>query len=284
MGSFDGDLAALGEASCDPYLWDIIWFGVVHSAILSSRTYDRGGNGSRCAVGERDGRRGGKCNEQRAGADIIQRLCIHPSVAVAAAIVGAALRTRIRVGSLPLLVLFALEFQLRDHGRRRWGAEKEGDSFSPCRSPRDPHWQGVGLSRQTARMAPVELADPVTIDYGELSSASTKDLFPRLRDAFGDEPDCLGMVLIDMQSVPEYVTLRIKLLSYSSYLAGLPKHELKKLENAHAKYVVGWSHGKEKLATGAADTRKGLRISRRSDFQAATTRIPSMNPQQHLMT
>ena len=150
-----------------------------------------------------------------------------------------------------------------------------------------PTWPGrsrAGLSCQTERMAPFDLADPVTIDYSELSSASTKDLFPRLRDAFGDEPNCLGIVLINMQSVPEYVTLRIKLLSYSSYLARLPKHELKKLENADAKFVVGWSHGKEKLASGAADTRKGLGINRRSNFQEVTTRIPSMNPQQRLMT
>ena len=73
-----------------------------------------------------------------------------------------------------------------------------------------------------------------------------ENLFPRLLKAFGDEPDCLGIVIVNMQSVPEYITLRKTLLSYSSYLAALPSQELKKLENSHAKYVVGWSHGKEK--------------------------------------
>jgi hypothetical protein len=107
-------------------------------------------------------------------------------------------------------------------------------------------------------MVPFELADPVTVDYEELKSVNTRNLFPRLCTAFGEEPDCLGIVLINMQSVPQYPMLRKRLLSYSSYLAALPEHELKKLENAHAKYVVGWSHGKEKLSSGAVDTRKGV--------------------------
>lgn len=106
-------------------------------------------------------------------------------------------------------------------------------------------------------MAPIELAKPISVAYEELKTANSEELFPRLLKAFGDEPDCLGIVIVNMQSVPEYVTLRKTLLSYSSYLAALPSQELKKLENAHAKYVVGWSHGKEKLKSGAIDTRKG---------------------------
>jgi len=107
-------------------------------------------------------------------------------------------------------------------------------------------------------MVPVTaLASPVTIDYEELKSEDARYLFPRLRKAFGDEPDCLGIVIVDMQSVPEYSTSRKTLLSYASYLAALPSQELAKLENARAKYVVGWSHGKEKLKSGATDYRKG---------------------------
>jgi len=106
-------------------------------------------------------------------------------------------------------------------------------------------------------MTPIELAKPISVDYDELKTEHFEDLFPRLLKAFGDEPDCLGIVIINMQSVPEYITLRKTLLSYASYLAALPSEELKKLENAHAKYVVGWSHGKEKLQSGALDTRKG---------------------------
>jgi hypothetical protein len=109
-------------------------------------------------------------------------------------------------------------------------------------------------------MAPIELAKPISVAYEELKTANPEELFPRLLKAFGDEPDCLGIVIVNMQSVPEYVTLRKTLLSYSSYLAALPSQELKKLENAHAKYVVGWSHGKEKLKSGAIDTRKGFHL------------------------
>ena len=108
-------------------------------------------------------------------------------------------------------------------------------------------------------MAPIELANPITVNYEELKTKSIEELFPRLCKAFGDDPDCLGIVVINMQSVPEYATLRKTLLSYSSYLAALPAQQLKNLENSHAKYIVGWSHGKEKLKSGAVDTRKGNR-------------------------
>jgi hypothetical protein len=109
-------------------------------------------------------------------------------------------------------------------------------------------------------MALIELAKPLSVDYDELKTANPEELFPRLREAFGDEPDCLGIVIVNMQSVPEYIILRKTLLSYSSYLAALPSQELKKLENPHAKYVVGWSHGKERLKSGAVDTRKGSHL------------------------
>ena len=107
-------------------------------------------------------------------------------------------------------------------------------------------------------MTPIPVANPITLEFEELKTASPQELFPRLLKAFGDEPDCLGIVVVDMRSVPEYLSLRKTLLSYSSYLAALPSDELKKLENSHSKYVVGWSHGKEKLKSGAIDTRKGV--------------------------
>jgi len=109
-------------------------------------------------------------------------------------------------------------------------------------------------------MTPIPVASPITVKFEELKTTHPQELFPRLLKAFGDEPDCLGIVVVDMRSVPEYVSLRKSLLSYSSYLAALPSHELEKLENSHAKYVVGWSHGKEKLKNGAVDKRKGMAI------------------------
>ena len=106
-------------------------------------------------------------------------------------------------------------------------------------------------------MTAVPLANPITLTLEELETDNPQDLFPRLRNAFGDEPDCLGIVVVDMRSMPEYLSLRKAVLSYSSYLAALPAEELRRLENPHAKYVVGWSHGKEKLKSGGVDTRKG---------------------------
>jgi len=55
----------------------------------------------------------------------------------------------------------------------------------------------------------------------------------------------------------EFVNLRKTLLSYSSYLANLPAAELEKLEHAKAKWLVGWSCGKETLKDGQFDTLKG---------------------------
>jgi hypothetical protein len=106
-------------------------------------------------------------------------------------------------------------------------------------------------------MTHVDRGNPICIDHEELIAADVSNLLPRLREAFGDEPDCLGIVLVNMKSVPEYRTSRQTLLSYSSYLAALPSEQLAALENVHSKYVVGWSHGKEKLRSGAPDSRKG---------------------------
>jgi hypothetical protein len=104
----------------------------------------------------------------------------------------------------------------------------------------------------------IELAEPVLIAFEELQQSNNLEkLFPRLLNAFGEDPECLGIVLISMQSEPSYSDLRKTVLSYASYLAALPSQELQELESHHSKYVVGWSHGKEKLKSGTADTRKG---------------------------
>ncbi|KAF2764336.1 Clavaminate synthase-like protein [Teratosphaeria nubilosa] len=75
-----------------------------------------------------------------------------------------------------------------------------------------------------------------------------------LEQAFG--PDSLGVIIV--RDLPDdFAGLRSKLLSYSSYLANLPQGELAKLEKAEAKYNIGWSLGKETLASGRFDTMKG---------------------------
>jgi hypothetical protein len=130
------------------------------------------------------------------------------------------------------------------------------------RQPRQPDNSARHSKDKDITMNQVETGKPVCIDHEDLIAGDVKTLLPGLREAFGDEPDCLGIVLVDMKSVPEYSTLRKVLLSYSSYLAALPPEQLTALENVHSKYVVGWSHGKEKLKSGAADIRKGTAVAR----------------------
>ncbi|OAQ96792.1 hypothetical protein LLEC1_07973, partial [Akanthomyces lecanii] len=78
--------------------------------------------------------------------------------------------------------------------------------------------------------------------------------FETLQQAFG--PDSLGILVV--KDVPEqFPMLRHSALSYASYLGNLPQPELEKLENARAKYLTGWSLGKETLKNGKADTFKG---------------------------
>ncbi|KOS21401.1 hypothetical protein ESCO_005098 [Escovopsis weberi] len=78
--------------------------------------------------------------------------------------------------------------------------------------------------------------------------------FETLQAAFG--PDSLGILVV--KDVPrDFARLRHEALSYGSYLGNLPALELAKLENAKAKYLTGWSLGKESLKNGQADTLKG---------------------------
>lgn len=78
--------------------------------------------------------------------------------------------------------------------------------------------------------------------------------FSSLEDAFG--PDSLGILVVS--SLPsKFAALRLRLLSYASHLAALPSSELAGLECEEAKWLVGWSCGKEKLDNGRFDTLKG---------------------------
>jgi len=78
--------------------------------------------------------------------------------------------------------------------------------------------------------------------------------FSTLEQAFG--PESLGVIIV--KDVPsEFMQLRHRLLSYSSYLGNLPESELEKLENPASKYLTGWSRGKETLKNGQVDTLKG---------------------------
>ncbi|KAK4128648.1 Clavaminate synthase-like protein [Parathielavia appendiculata] len=99
-------------------------------------------------------------------------------------------------------------------------------------------------------MAPI--AQAVMVSLEELKDGSVPS--ETLHEAFG--PDSLG-ILIVKDIPPEFARLRHHLLSYSSYLGNLPKSQLDKLENSEAKYLTGWSLGKETLKNGQVDTLKG---------------------------
>ncbi|RDW73056.1 clavaminate synthase-like protein [Coleophoma cylindrospora] len=95
-------------------------------------------------------------------------------------------------------------------------------------------------------------AKAVTVSLEDLQNGSVS--FSTLEEAFG--PDSLGVIIV--KDIPaSFQELRHRLLSYSSYLGNLPPHILAKLENPSAKYLTGWSLGKETLKNGQVDTLKG---------------------------
>ncbi|PYI24622.1 Clavaminate synthase-like protein [Aspergillus japonicus CBS 114.51] len=98
------------------------------------------------------------------------------------------------------------------------------------------------------------------IPQGQAVTVSLKELidgtitFATLTEAFG--PSSLGIIIV--KDLPaNFAPLRAQVLSNASYLAALPQEELETLTSAAAKYLVGWSHGKETLRPGVYDTHKG---------------------------
>ncbi|ROT42328.1 Clavaminate synthase-like protein [Sodiomyces alkalinus F11] len=92
----------------------------------------------------------------------------------------------------------------------------------------------------------------VTVSLNDLKNGTVP--LETLQEAFG--PDSLGILVV--KDVPqEFAHLRRQTLSYASYLGNLPPAELAKLENPKAKYLTGWSLGKEQLKNGQVDTFKG---------------------------
>ncbi|KAL9116860.1 MAG: hypothetical protein Q9187_006612, partial [Circinaria calcarea] len=110
----------------------------------------------------------------------------------------------------------------------------------------------------------------VTVSLENLQTSSIPH--DKLEEAFG--PLSLGILLV--KGLPSNFTdLRKRLLSHASYLAQLPPEVLRILEprqatlfykanpppetlsRSDAKYLVGWSHGKEALRSGHYDALKG---------------------------
>jgi isopenicillin N synthase-like dioxygenase len=98
----------------------------------------------------------------------------------------------------------------------------------------------------------------VSISYKDLQGASPaqlSSLFPQLREAFGSEPHCLGIVVV--KDLPaDFPRMRHRALAFSALLGKLPAEKLAALESPESKYLVGWSRGKETFM-GRPDTLKG---------------------------
>ncbi|ORY80850.1 hypothetical protein BCR37DRAFT_387893 [Protomyces lactucae-debilis] len=98
----------------------------------------------------------------------------------------------------------------------------------------------------------------VSISYNDIHGASPEKLstlFPKLREAFGPEPHCLGIVIV--KDLPEHFPqMRHRALAYSAILGKQSPDKLSALESAESKYLVGWSRGKENFK-GKLDQLKG---------------------------
>lgn len=98
----------------------------------------------------------------------------------------------------------------------------------------------------------IKHATPVTVSLADLQS--NRIPFSTLLEAFG--PSSLGILVVT--GLPtEFASLRTTVLANASRLAALPPATLERLTNADAKYLVGWSHGKESLREGVVDDKKG---------------------------
>ncbi|KAE8351164.1 hypothetical protein BDV28DRAFT_158987 [Aspergillus coremiiformis] len=98
----------------------------------------------------------------------------------------------------------------------------------------------------------VPQAQAVTVSLKDLIDGTVS--FETLTKAFG--PSSLGIIVVkDLD--PEFQRLRAQVLSNASYLAALSNDELESLTSPSAKYLVGWSCGKETLRSGHFDILKG---------------------------
>ncbi|KAB8073658.1 Clavaminate synthase-like protein [Aspergillus leporis] len=98
----------------------------------------------------------------------------------------------------------------------------------------------------------VPQAQAVTVSLQDLIDGSVS--FDTLTEAFG--PSSLGIIIVKDLN-PCFQRLRAQVLSNASHLAALPNDELESLTSPSAKYLVGWSCGKETLRSGHFDTLKG---------------------------
>ncbi|CAG8691192.1 11966_t:CDS:10, partial [Acaulospora colombiana] len=109
---------------------------------------------------------------------------------------------------------------------------------------RHPPLQPVQMTKEGA----------VCIDYPTL--VSTPELLQdSIKKAFGSEPDCLGIIVVN-KLPPEYPKYRERLLRLAERFAAMKEERREKYADPKSRYSFGWSHGKE-IMNGKPDTLKG---------------------------
>jgi len=94
----------------------------------------------------------------------------------------------------------------------------------------------------------------VVISYCDLVDAP-EILGPSIEKAFGSEPECLGLIVVD--DLPtKFEDLRYSLLYLAYAFAKLDEKTRNKYTDAGSRYSFGWSHGKE-IMNGSPDLLKG---------------------------
>jgi hypothetical protein len=102
----------------------------------------------------------------------------------------------------------------------------------------------VSLSRyaKACQLRRKQEAKAVTISYHDLFNRP-ETLIDDIARAFGSEPDCLGLIVVN--DLPErYVTLRENLLYLADKFAGLDESVRERYSDPSTHYSFGWSHGK----------------------------------------
>lgn len=89
------------------------------------------------------------------------------------------------------------------------------------------------------------------IDYNLLDD--NENIYPIIESSFGKD----GLGLIVIKNIPDLQKSRLELLQAIHSFAGLPEIIKQKYIHRESNYSFGWSHGKEFMKQGIADTAKG---------------------------
>ena len=111
------------------------------------------------------------------------------------------------------------------------------------------------MQQQSTEEASSSAPAVVTISHSDLLSPTppTPQLLSKIGKAYGND----GLGILSITDVPNFSSLRSRLLPLVRSLATLPADRLSKVECPDAGYQVGWSHGREKVEGDKFDVGKG---------------------------